>query len=203
MFIKLLLKIVSNMFTIYSSRFRRIRQAVFHTLPFLNKLHEEGSDLFTQLKTLSFHRLGRRRIKDRVLSLRAPTTCRVPELRKLRATLHVMKAVCCQAFVESCFTTSSGHDMRLQSTGRLWWFILCLHLRNTFTHKCSISLLLKVKHVLSIRAAGIREAPLSEPLFLNGITRLCSWSKAASVTPATHSPSGPGNQIHHIYLFEI
>lgn len=77
MFIKLLLKIVSNMFTIYSSRFRRIRQAVFHTLPlpFLNKLHEEGSDLFTQLKTLSFHRLGRRRVKDRVLSLRAPTTC--------------------------------------------------------------------------------------------------------------------------------
>lgn len=115
MFIKLLLKIVSNMFTIYSSRFRRIRQAVFHTLPFLNKLHEEGSDLFTQLKTLSFHRLGRRRVKDRVLSLRAPTTCRVPELRKLRATLHVMKAVCCQAFVESCFTTSSGHDMRLQA----------------------------------------------------------------------------------------
>lgn len=118
MFIKLLLKIVSNMFTIYSSRFRRIRQAVFHTLPFLNKLHEEGSDLFTQLKTLSFHRLGRRRVKDRVLSLRAPTTCRSLSSGS-SGRLHVMKAVCCQAFVESCFTTSSGHDMRLQSTGRL------------------------------------------------------------------------------------
>lgn len=191
MFIKLLLKIVSNMFTIYSSRFRRIRQAVFHTLPFLNKLHEEGSDLFTQLKTLSFHRLGRRRVKDRVLSLRAPTTCRSLSSGssgrlcmwwKLCAVRHLLKAVSLPHQAMIC-------DFR--------------HLRNTFTHECSISLLLKVKHVLSIRAAGIREAPLSEPLFLNGITRFCSWSKAASVTPATHSPSGPGNQIHHIYLFEI